>query len=328
MGHKKSTPAKTTEVKNQATDTSQNTVQNTQQQQTANSFAYNLPGFQETAAGLANNQINLPAQQRAGWNDAQNRAYSEMVNGNPQLNSVSQGYADLMNQTSTAGMNNLISSYMDNDAVKANYNQLKANLSEVYEGQVQGLNQRATATGNMGSSRAGVAQGVMAGQMDKNLSQGFNQIYNNAYTNATSLAQQQISNTGSILGVQRTNALQDIQNRFNAGTSLQTETQSQLNNDYQNQFNANNPYYVQAQYTWPLLSGVADFSKTGTTNTTGNTYTNQNSFTNMNANATQQKAQAGWQGILGTAVGGGIGGYFGDSGAKAGAAIGGLWGQQ
>ncbi|MCS5736753.1 hypothetical protein, partial [Herbiconiux daphne] len=61
-------------------------------------------------------------------------------------------------------VNNLSSQLYDSDLVKSQKQQLQQDLAEQYQEGVYNLNQSATLSGNMGSSRSGVAQGVMFGK--------------------------------------------------------------------------------------------------------------------------------------------------------------------
>lgn len=78
----------------------------------------------------------------------------------------------------------LASQLYDNKLVDSQKEQLAKDINKQYEGQVHGLNQQAGATGNMGSSRAGVTQGVMAGKANEAMARGGAEIENAARQNA------------------------------------------------------------------------------------------------------------------------------------------------
>lgn len=81
-------------------------------------------------------------------------------------------------------VNDLAGQLYDSDTVKSQTEQLGKDVNQAYEGQVQSLNQQAGASGNMGSSRAGVAQGVISGKANDALAKGTADIQNSARTNA------------------------------------------------------------------------------------------------------------------------------------------------
>ncbi|MCS5736942.1 hypothetical protein, partial [Herbiconiux daphne] len=85
-------------------------------------------------------------------------------------------------------INDLSSQLYDSETVRTQKQQLQQDVQEQYEGAVQQLNQRATTSGAMGSSRAGVAQGVMFGKNQANLEKGTADIMNSARSQAQTAA--------------------------------------------------------------------------------------------------------------------------------------------
>lgn len=98
-----------------------------------------------------------------------------------------------------AQVNDLAGQLYDNDTVTSQTEQLGKDVNKSYEQQVEALNQQAVGSGNMGSSRAGVAQGVMSGKANEALAKGSADIKNSARTNAYNQA------LGTLQGNQSTN---------------------------------------------------------------------------------------------------------------------------
>lgn len=193
-----------------------------------------------------------------------------------QVNQISAGAAGNVNNASNAltGMtqggitgqqvNDLAGELYDSDTVNSQTAQLGKDVNHAYEGQVEQLNQQAGASGNMGSSRAGVAQGVISGKANDALAKGTADIQNSARTNAYSQA------LGTLQGNQSTNLnaanslgslgmnqgqlaagnasiyQQMLGNQFNAANVGQTQAQNSALNDYFNQ-------YGQSQAGWSNL---------------------------------------------------------------------------
>ncbi|MFW3388430.1 UNVERIFIED_CONTAM: hypothetical protein RF648_20800, partial [Kocuria sp. CPCC 205274] len=85
-------------------------------------------------------------------------------------------------------INALSSQLYDSETVKNQKAELQQDLTDQYNKQVQALNQQAGAAGNMGSSRAGVAQGVIAGKAGVSQAKGEAEIMNNARNSAQAAA--------------------------------------------------------------------------------------------------------------------------------------------
>lgn len=233
-------------------------------------------------------------------NSLQNMSDSGQLNAvADQINNITSGAADNVNNASNAlgGMtsggitadqiNSMADSLYDNDLVKSQTDQLNKDVTHQYNQQVQQLNQQAAGSGNMGSSRAGVAQGVMAGKASDAISEGSSNIQNAARTSAYQQA------LGTLQGNQSTNlsaagALgnlgmsqgqlqagnssiyeQMLQNQYNAANVGQSQAQNQANNDYYNQ-------YGQANAGWDNLNNYLNMvgaigGMGGTSNSTGKT---------------------------------------------------------
>lgn len=77
-------------------------------------------------------------------------------------------------------INDLAAQLYDSDTVKSQTEQLGKDVQDALGKEIQGLNQRASASGGMGSSRAGVAEGVATGKAADAMAQGSAQIQNAA----------------------------------------------------------------------------------------------------------------------------------------------------
>lgn len=215
------------------------------------------------------------------------------------INRITSSSADNVGQASTAlsGMtsggvsgdqiNSLASQLYDNDTVNSQVSTLTDNAMKNYDRQVQGLNQNATMTGNMGSSRAGVAQGVMAGETNKAIAQGTADIQNNARTNAYSQALSTLQNNQSTnlnaanslgsLGMnqgqlQAGNAgiYQNIlQNEATAANTTQTQAQGQADTNWFNQVGQSNAGWDNLSKYLQTVGSIGGMG--GTSNSTGKT---------------------------------------------------------
>lgn len=216
-----------------------------------------------------------------------------------QINSITSSGAQNVGNASNAlsGMasggitgqqvNDLASQFYDSDTVKSQTAQLGKDVTDAYNQQVNQLNQQASGTGNMGSSRAGVAQGVMSGKANEALARGTADIQNTARTNAYNQAigtlqgnQQTNLNAANSLGqlgmnqgslAQGTSGIyqQMLENQFGAANIGQTQEQNKALNDYFNQ-------YGQSQAGWQNLGNYLNMVGSiggmgGTSNSTGKT---------------------------------------------------------
>ncbi|EGS2542676.1 hypothetical protein I8K56_004720 [Salmonella enterica] len=222
------------------------------------------------------------------------------------------------------------------DLVKEQIAGLTSDVNDWYLGATQSLNQNATQTGNMGSSRAGVAQGVLGGQAAKAISSGSLQ-YRTAEESAAqnrymsylgmqqsganalaNLAGQQISNGANFYGQgmgyqSQYNAgwLQNQQNALNVGSIMQQQQQNQLDVMRQNSLQQQSPALARLGYMNQFLGPIANYSTTGSKTTT---------------TVMPQQGNGMMGGIMG-AAGAVAGAYFGGPmGAQLGASLGGAVG--
>ncbi|WAX14249.1 hypothetical protein ECO319P1_00090 [Escherichia phage ECO319P1] len=216
-----------------------------------------------------------------------------------QINNITSSGASNVNNASNAlgGMtsggitgqqvNELAGQLYDSDTVKSQTAQLAQDVNQAYEGQVNQLNQQATASGNMGSSRAGVAQGVMSGKANEALAKGTADIQNTARTNAYNQAlgtlqgnQQTNLNAANSLGQLGMNQgqlaagsqsiyQQMLENQFGAANIGQTQEQNKALNDYFNQYGQSQAGWQNLQNYLNMVGSIGGMG--GTSNSTGKT---------------------------------------------------------
>ena len=186
-------------------------------------------------------------------------------------------------------VNDLASQLYDNDTVKSQVQQLTDDGQKNLDRQVQGLNQSATASGNMGSSRAGVAQGVMTGETNKAIAQGTASIQNSARTTAYNQAlgtlqgnQQTNLSAANSLGslgmnqgqLQASNAgvyQNMLQNQATAANTTQTQAQGQADNQWFNQVGSSNAGWDNLSKYLQTVGSIGGMG--GTSNTSGTSQT-------------------------------------------------------
>lgn len=144
------------------------------------------------------------------------------------------------------------------DIVNAQVDALKKDVQEGLDYNLNRVNQQATQTGNMGSSRAGVASGVAMGKAAEALTSGSAAIRNSALQNAQNTAQSilqgnqqsQLNSANALgsLGTSSANANLGMlnayntmqQNQFTGAQWLQEYNQNQKNAEYYNATGAQN----------------------------------------------------------------------------------------
>ncbi|MGL5015521.1 MAG: hypothetical protein ACRC6V_14735 [Bacteroidales bacterium] len=160
----------------------------------------------------------------------------------------------LANQGLTSDkINEMAKDLYDTDLVQSQKEQLGKNIEHGLDKRVQGINQASAGSGNMGSSRAGVAEGVAIGEASDAFATGAAGIENAARQQAYGQAMgalQGNQNTalgagqalgqlglgsanmmGGVLGAQ--NSI--LQNQLTGAGILQNQSQNQLNNKWFNQ---------------------------------------------------------------------------------------------
>ncbi|HEI4368101.1 TPA: hypothetical protein SI878_004408 [Salmonella enterica] len=290
-------------------------------------------GFYNAANNLTQG-VDLSGYQTA-QNYMQNLGNSQLQSGLG-LQNQAQGMLSKFANMSQADYQKGYQSEYNSDLVKEQVAGLTSDVNDWYTGASHSLDQTATASGNVGSSRAGVAQGVLGGQAAKAISSGSLQyrtaeesaaqnryqtylsMQQNGASQLASLAGQQIStgynayNQGmNYLGAYNQGYLQNQQNAINVGSMLQQQQQNQLDVMRQNALQAQSPALARLGYMNQFLGPIANYSTSGTRTTT-----------------TVQPAQGnGMMGGLMGAAGAVAGAYFGGPmGAQLGASLGGAVG--
>lgn len=249
------------------------------------------------------------------------------------VNQITSGAADNVSNASSAlsgltsggvtgsDINNLASQLYDNDTVNSQIGTLTDNANKNYNKQVQSLNQSATTSGNMGSSRAGVSQGVMAGETNKAIAQGTADIQNTARTNAQSQALSTLQNNqgtnlsaanslGSLgmnqgqLQANNANIYQTaLQNEATAANTTQTQAQAAAENDWFNQVGSSNAGWDNLSKYLSVVGSIGGMGGTTTgTNTAttsgggglGGTFSSALGLGSTAAGIIGSGAQAGW----------------------------------
>lgn len=236
-----------------------------------------------------------PDMREALTNMASSGKLEEVANN---INQISSGAAGNVNSASdTLGslsrdgitgdqINSLAGQLYDSDLVKSQSDQLAKDVDYAYQGQVKDLNQQAGATGNMGSSRAGVAQGVMAGKANEAVAKGTADIQNNARNQAYGQA------LGTLQGNQGTNLAaggalgnlgmnqgqlqagnantyqQMIQNQLNGANYGQSRGDGKAQNDWFNQVGKGNAGWDNLSKYLGMVGSVGSMGGTSNTNAT------------------------------------------------------------
>ncbi|HDS4910791.1 TPA: hypothetical protein QH056_001826 [Klebsiella oxytoca] len=294
---------------------------NTNQQQ--QSWLQNNPQYQalETNALNEAKNFNMPQYQLAGMNEQEQAALSKLSAGvdtsqyknasnlllgqgtnayNEGTNILSGAYSTLnqLGNMSQSDYQNMMKSEFNSDLVNEQINQMKGDINQNYALQVEGLNQQASGSGNMGNSRAGVTQGRFAEAAQKAIASGSVQYRTaeegNAFNRLNSYLNQRISTANSLAGIgagqqqmglsaygqgmnyyNQYNQAQTLnaQNQYAAGQAYQNFAQQQLDVNRQNQILSQSPalqrlaYYNQTYIPMANLQTTGNASGTGTSNT-------------------------------------------------------------
>lgn len=227
-------------------------------------------------------------------NMASSGKLEEVANNINQITSGAAGNVnnagDVLGALSKGGItgdqiNDLASQLYDSETVKSQTEQLGKDVDYALQGQIKDLNQQAGATGNMGSSRAGVAQGVMSGKANEALAKGTADIQNNARNQAYGQA------LGTLQGNQGTNLAaagalgnlgmnqgqlqagnsniyqQMMQNQFNSGNYGQNHLNQQAQNDWFNKVGQGNAGWDNLSKYLGMVGSVGGMG--GTSNSSG-----------------------------------------------------------
>ena len=154
----------------------------------------------------------------------------------------------LSNLASSGGItakdiNSMTSALYDSDTVKSQTDQLGKTVREQLAGNIQDINQASTSSGNIGSSRAGVAEGVAKGKAAEAVASGVADIQNSARTNAQQAALSTLQNNQST----QLNAANQLGSLGTSSAGLLNQTANQYNQVYQNALQGSNVLQTQAQ---------------------------------------------------------------------------------
>lgn len=203
------------------------------------------PEMQEAVKGLLNSQ---------GMKDMVNSMQSDIKTGVSGIGQATGILGGLTQQGITGeDINKLAGELYDSDTVKSQKESLTKTVQEGLDKNIQGLNQQASSSGGMGSSRAGVAEGVAVGEAADAIAQGSASIENaarqQAYGQALSTLQgNQSTSLGAAgqlgqlglgsgnLGMSSSQVQNQIlQNQLQGAGILQNQNQNILNNNWFNQ---------------------------------------------------------------------------------------------
>lgn len=162
-------------------------------------------------------------------------------------------YGQVTGTDATGRLNKMAESVYGGDLVNKQIAQAQQAASENLQGALQSINQGASATGNMGSSRAGVASGVATGEAQKQLLNNITNIQQQARTEAYGLAQNQEQ--------------ADMANLMASGGVTQTQAQNKLDTDWYNRVGQQNQGWENLGKYSDIVSGIG--SQGGTSSTSG-----------------------------------------------------------
>ncbi|EGJ5143360.1 hypothetical protein INE66_003645 [Salmonella enterica subsp. enterica] len=209
-----------------------------------------------------------------------------MSEGQQRTNSATDILTRLQN-LSKSDMSAMLSDEMNSDLVNQNIAQLKTDVNESVMQNLHGIDQGATATGNVGSSRAGIMSGVAIGQGAKAVASGSlqyrtqeEQLAQNrlmSYLNLQGSTAGQLAGIGSNqmqmgMGAFNTSVgygsqytagqLQNQQNTVNAGNMIRAYNQQQIDVNRQNAQMAQSPSLTRLAYANQYLLPMAQLSQT------------------------------------------------------------------
>lgn len=338
---------------------SSKTTENTQNQ---NWLAQNKEYTGLVNQGISEgNKMNIPGYQVAGFSDQYNQAANNLLNGadysyltqgadyiggigQQQLNSglglqsQAQGMlSKFANMTQEDYQKGFQSEY-NSDLVNEQISGLKSDVNDWYMGASHSLDQTATASGNIGSSRAGVAQGVLGGQAAKAISSGSLQYRTaeesaaqNRYMSYLNMQQQGASQLASLAGQQISTGsnfynsaigyqqaatagwLQNQQNAMNVGATQQAYQQQLLDVQRNNMLLQQSPALARLGYMNQYLGPIANYSTSGTKTTTTVAPAQGNGMLGGIMGAAGAVAGAYFGGPMGAQLGASLGGAVGNS---------------
>lgn len=198
----------------------------------------------------------------------------------------SQSVLNKLQNMSQSDYQGMIKSEYNSDLVNSQVSQLKTDVNDQISAGVHSLNQNATASGNMGSSRAGVAEGSLRASGAKALASGIVQyqtaeesaatsrlnsylgLQTNAATANAQIASNQLSTGLSSYGqglnaynAYQTAQLQDLSNAVTAGSQLQSYNQSVADTNRINSILSQSPTLNALSYYSSSLGSLAGWNQ-------------------------------------------------------------------
>lgn len=215
--------------------------------------------------------------------------WDQLTQGGNYLQGAMGQYKDIMGQLSGQGYQDLVQGNYNSDLVNQQIDVMTGNVQAGLDKRIQGINQASAGSGNMGSSRAGVAEGVAIGDASEAIAQGTTGIQGNAWNQALNTANKQLGNMLGAAGTQLQlgqnmvsqgmgglntamnwgqgiggGKQQDLFNKLTAGGIIQGNTQGQMDVDRLNQIIKDNPALGKLQLLLPVISGTAGWGSTTT----------------------------------------------------------------
>lgn len=330
-------------------------TQTTSHDSHSNSWLLENEDMKNILENVIGNSGNMPDHEYIGMNEIQKQALEQLIkgrdeqgikdqlsqlggisggllsDGQKQLGSASQSYDKLANMSNDDYLS-MIQNSINSDLVDSQKQQLSKDINKQYDSSVQALNQQAGATGNMGSSRAGVTQAALAGKAGDSLALGNLGIDQNAYGNALNSVSSQLGynmagaqgqaglgqfGIGQGMGGLNTsmnwynqlnsNRISDLNNSMMAGGMYQNEQQMMTDIQRMNQIYKDNPYLGQLELILPTIGSTAGWG----THSWGTQTT------------PKQSQGGGFMGALGGLGGAALGGWLGGPmGAGIGSSVG------
>lgn len=246
-----------------------------------------------------------------------------VTTGNQTLSNAASGGLNI----SADQINQMAAKLYQSDLVDSQVKQLTSDVQTGLAGNLRDLNQQANASGGMGSSRAGVAEGVAHGQAAKAISEGSSQIRSAAMADAMAqagatldsnrAAQLSSAEAAGNLGIQSGNLMNSAANIY--GTGLQTSSaaggvyqdylQSLKDLEYENSYGKANAGWQNLANYYNIVGSMGGQGGSSTLSGSG--------VSNTNAAIGGAATGAGIGGTIGQGYGAAIGGAIGAIGGVA-----------
>ncbi|EHE2320732.1 hypothetical protein JNE51_004442 [Salmonella enterica] len=292
-------------------------------------------GFSTAAENLQRGADLSYLQQGAGY--MQNLGQGQLNSGLA-LQTQAQGMLSRFANMTQEDYQKGFQSEYNSDLVKEQIAGATSDVNDWYLGASHSLDQSATQTGNINSSRSGIAQGVLGGQAAKAISSASLQYRTaeesaaqNRYMSYLNTQQQGASQLANLAGQQistgsnfynqgmgyqsQYNAgwLQNQQNAINVGSMLQQQEQTQLDYQRQNNLLAQSPALARLGYMNQFLGPIANYSTSGSRTTTTVAPAQGNGMMGGLMGAAGAVAGAYFGGPMGAQLGASLGGAVGSS---------------